>query len=399
VSRVCFTLRHIFQPYLDFDVRINCDVNLSRLKRKLAALDALFARISSIELFTAIPPLDKSPLAIPEPRVLNLRTKYIISTFLRNAPCMPGLHTATFSRIIMDQEHLELLFHSKSLHTLIFDHCSLRGMAPHTPSSIRHLEMRLVEDMEPFLGHCSANLETLHFICRHAWQAPGLQRFPKLRKLVFARSTSQLDTLTSLAPQLEYLEFLESDPVYGLPAIPASVNYFTTSQRMIRRGDFGTHPFLHIHHLHIKHASHGSITPIIQHVFPNLTSLELDITGSFRNFTLLLARALPNVTRLKLNIWDIYPRYDYYDTSQYIGETLGGRLSSLYVNVSSMICGKDCTRPYEDWILRTVFPPTVGLGGPHLQEVEVVFSRGSVSIPSVWWHWKRVEKEWFFKQY
>ena len=165
-------------------------------------------------------------------------------------------------------------------------------------------------------------------------------------------------------------------------------------------GRFGTttHPFLHIHHLHIESASDGSITPIIQRVFPNITSLELDIPGYCRNFTLLLARALPNVTRLKLNIWDVYPRYDR-DTSQHIAETFGGRLSSLYVNVNNMTCGKDCTKSYEDWILHTVFPPIVGLGGPRLREVDVVFSRGSDSIPSVRWYWKRVELEWFFEKY
>jgi len=396
VSRVCFTLRHIFQSYLDLDVRINCDDNLWYLKRGLAAPDA-YARISSIALSTDVLPLDRLSLTISKAQVLSFWTKYIISAFLRNAPCMPRLHTASFSGIIVDQEHLELLFHSRSLHTLVLGFCSLRGMAPRTPSHIRHLEMRHVEDMDPFLGHCSANLEALHLICQHAWRVPGpttLRLFPKLRKLGFGRPMSQLNTLISLAPQLEYLEVLESgERDRWHPAIPASVNCFT-SQGMIK---LGTGPFLHIHHLHIKRVSHGSITPIIQLVFPNLTSLELDITGSFRNFTLLLARALPNVTRLKLDIWDTYPRDDC-DTSDIV-QTPGGRLTSLYVNVSNMTCGKDCTKSYEDWILHTVFPPTVGLGGPHLQEVDVVFSRGSDSIPSVRWYWKRMEQEWLFKQY
>jgi len=319
----------------------------------------------------------------------------------------------------MDQEYLEPLFHSKSLHTLLFRHCSLRGMVPHTPSRIRHLELSLVEDMEPFLGHCCANLETLRVICQQALQVPGstrLQLFPKLRNLVFTRSMSQLDTFISLAPHLEYLEFLEGDAFYVppailpihvppaipaihvLPAIPAGIKYFNTSQKMIERDGFGTRHFLHLHHLHVKHASDGSITPIIQRVFPNITSLELDVACRFRNSALLLARALPNVTRLKLNIWDTCPSYDC-DTSQHIAETLGDRLSSLYVNVSSMICQKDCMESYAYWIFHTVFPPTVGLGGPHLQEVDLVLSSGSDSIPSVWWCWKRVEKEWLFRQY
>jgi len=398
VSRVCFTLRYIFQSYSDLDVRINCDENLWCLKRTLAAPDAypsLLARISSIALFTEVLPLDGLWLTTSKAQPLSFWTKYIISAFLRNAPCMPRLHTAIFSRIIVDKEHLELLFHSRSLHTLVLGFCGFRGMAPRTPSHIRHLEMRYMEDMNPFLGHCSPNLETLLLTC--PWQMPGSTRlplFPKLRKLVFGRPMNQLNTLISLAPQLEYLELLGSgERHHWRLVIPASVNYLTIEGMP----NFGTGPFLHFHHLHLKHVSHRSITPFIQLVFPNLTSLELDISGSFRNFTLLLARALPNVTRLKLDIWGTYPRDDC-DTSDIV-ETPVGRLSSLYVNVSNTSRGKDYTKSYEDWILHTVFPPTVGLGGPHLREVDVVFSRGSNSIPSVWWYWKRVEKEWFFEKY
>ena len=183
MSSVCFTLRHIFQPYLDIDVRINCDANPSRLKRKLAALDANLARISSIEVFTEIPLLSKSLSAIPEPRVLNPRTKYIISAFLRNAACMPRLHTATFSRIIMDQEHLELVFHSKSLHTLIFDHCSLRGMHPpfgnETCGRDGTLSGALLCQSRNFTYHfspCSTRVASAVL-----YKTPGLPKAPKIR--------------------------------------------------------------------------------------------------------------------------------------------------------------------------------------------------------------------------
>ena len=312
----------------------------------------------------------------------------------------------------MKQEHLALLFQSNSLHTLILFQCRLPRSAPLPPSSIRHLTVSLMSDwqrIESFLWHCSANLETLDFV-GHLSQEPGSTRlplFPKLRKLKFKEKPgiiSHLDTLTSLAPQLEHLEVWGRTYVSGLSALPASLNRLSISQWTIEDSDFGTHPFVQLLHLHLTFYNHntgrGLVIPIIQNTFPNLTRLDVDIHDDSRNFVLLLARNLPNVTWLKLGIrWGPFSLNNNYDTSPYTAETPGGPLASLHVNVM-LLYGMEL---YRNWVTHTVLGPTVGLGGPHLQEVEVVFltpdTSAASAAPVALWCWKQVEKEWVFNQY
>ena len=324
---------------------------------------------------------------------------------------MPRLQTVRFSTIRVEQEHLALLFQSNTLHTLILFQCSLRSIAYLPPSRIAHLTMALMDDwiyMEPLLGHCSASLETLDFVgqLRRSPRSTKLPHFPRLRKLKFVVTsgpTSHLDTLTSLAPQLEHLEVWGRGPVSGLSALPVGLQYISINQWLIEHGDFGAHPFVHFPHLHITYYNHvadddhrGLAIPIIQRLFPNLTSLEVDIHYYSRNFVLLLARALPKVTRLQLNMsgvpWSL--KYNY-DTSRYITETLESPLASIHVNVTLLYGQKHRVELYKDWVTQTVF----SLGGPHLQEIEVAFSMLGTSIPVIWWCWKRVKEEWFFKQY
>jgi len=184
------------------------------------------------------------------PQFPELRTTFIVSAFLQKASHMPRLHTARFSGITMKQEHLALLFQSNSLHTLILFHCRLPRSVRLPPSSIRHLTVSLMGDwprIESFLGHCSANLEALDFV-GPLRQEPGSTRlplFPKLRKLKFVVTSglvSHLDTLTSLAPQLEHLEVWGRNSVSGLSALPVSLNRLSINQWAIEHGNFGTRP-------------------------------------------------------------------------------------------------------------------------------------------------------------
>ena len=140
------------------------------------------------------------------------------------------------------------------------------------------------------------------------------------------------------------------------------------------------------------------IIPIIQHVFPNLTSLEVDIHYPSRNFALSVARSLPNTSRLQINI--VAPSsLDYNDdTSRYFAETHEGSLSHLYVNVKVTFPQKHAMELLKKWVIYTVLQPTVRLGGPHLQEVDMVFSKPGTDILDAWWCWKQVKEEWFFKQ-
>ena len=282
------------------------------------------------------------------------------------------------------QEHLALLFQSNSLHHLKLIRCALPKSVRLPPSPIRYLTLSLRGDykhMEPLLGHCSANLEALDFV-GHLPQPPGsttLPLFPKLRKLRFEEepgSISHLDTLISLAPQLEHLEVDgQADFLSRLSALPASINRFSISRWMIN--DIGTRPFVHLPHLHITHYGYlaqgdlrGSVIPIIQCIFPNLTSLDLDIKWNFRNLALLLARHLPNVTRLKLVIsWSSACDLDISPYLPYFAEP-GGPLASLYVDVK--YANKLDMETYKNWAIHTVLGPDLGLGGPYLQEVEIV---------------------------
>jgi len=293
----------------------------------------------------------KSPPFISPQSIIPQIPKPIVSAILQKASHMPRLHTARFSGVMMKQEHLVLLFQSNSLHTLILFHCHLPRSVRLPPSSIRYLTVSSMSDwqrIEPLLGHCSANLEALDFV-GHLSQEPGSTRLPllpKLRKLKFKEIsgwTSHLDTLTSLAPQLEHLEVWGRNSVSGLSALPASLNRLSIDQWAIESRSFGTRPFVQVLHLHLTYYSHlpfgndhgGLAIPTIQSTFPNLTRLYVDTHYYFRNFALLLARALPNVTWLKLGISGAPLSLNYdYDASLYTHETHGGPLASLHVNVT-----------------------------------------------------------------
>jgi len=381
------------------------------IKQRLSAFDehpSLLPRISEIEV-----EMKRIPYSDHIRRELQPRTTLIVSAILQKASHMPRLHTARFSGVTMKQEHLALLFQSNNLQTLILYQCYLPRLVRLPPSSIRHLTLSLIQSewqcIESFLGHCSANLEALDFV-GHLSQEPGSTRlplFPKLRKLKFTEnsgSISHLDTLTSLAPQLEHLELEERNRFHGLSALPASLNRLSISQWTIETGDFGTRPFVQLLHLHLTFYNHdsrrGFVIPIIHNTFPNLTRLHVDIDDHSCNFVLLLARTLPNVTWLKLGISGAPLSLNYdYDTSLYTAETHGGPLASLHVNM--VLNGeKHGMELYKKWVIHTVLGPTVGLGGPHLQEVEVEFLTPDTSaVPVALWCWKQVEKEWVFNQY
>ena len=327
---------------------------------------------------------------------------------------MLRLHTARFSGVRVEQEQLALLFQSNSLHTLILSQCSLRKTGHLPPSRIRHLTTSLMANwlhVEPLLAHCSANLETLTFV-GDLWRSPQstkLQHFPRLRNLKFVASsgpTNHLDTLTSIAPQLGHLEVWGRGSVSGLDARPAGLNRVTMNQWLIENGNFGTHPSVCVSHLHITNYDHtagnehrglGLVVPIIQRIFPNLTSLEVDIYYNFHNCILLLTRALPNVTRLQLNMSGFPCTLKCnYDTSQYTTKAPEGPLSSICVKV---ILLPNILTSYMYWVTQSILRPTDGIGGPHLQEVELVCSMPHTSTPAVWWCWNRVQEECVFKQY
>jgi len=207
---------------------------------------------------------------------------------------MRRLHTARFFEVNVWQEHLALLFQSNSLHHLILSRCSLPGSVRLPQSHIRDLTLTVEDNcdhMRPLLGHCSANLEALDFAL-DLGQAPffimTLPLFRKLRKLQYtiaSRSVRYFVRLASLAPKLEHLEvWVQRYLVHELPALPASLNHLRTNQWLIEDGFFGTRPFVYLRYLHITNYIHvvgndhrSSVIPIIQCIFPNLTSLDVEI--------------------------------------------------------------------------------------------------------------------------
>jgi hypothetical protein len=306
---------------------------------------------------------------------------------------MPRLHTAVFSGIKVKQEHLALLFQSNSLHHLMLSRCRLPRSVRLPPPPVGLLTLSLIdncEHVESLLGHCSATLETLDFTGDLS-QPPRfttLPLFPKLRELKFDEiswSISEMDTFISLVPQLEHLEvYWRRDFISGVPALPASLNRLSINLFAIDDGDFDTRLFIRLPHLHITYLDNpdgdrrGSIIPIMQRIFPNLTCLDLKVPWNFRNLALLLARNLPNVTRLKLNIlW--FADYDL-DIGLYLPYFTAprGPLASLYVNVE--YADKYKIETYKTWVIHTVLGPDPGFGGPYLQEVEMVFSGSRHSV-------------------
>ena len=393
LSSVCFIFRSIFPPNLPTRVYIHCEARPRHIRQKLSVFSecpSLLRNISEIEIEREVL-IDKQLI---KPPVLNFRTTLILSAFLRNVPHMPQLHTAAFSGVKVKQEHLALLFQSISLHHLILFRCRLPKSVCLPPSPIRYLTLSMRSDCKlvgPLLGHCSANLETLDFTGQltQLLGSTTLPLFPKLRKLRFEEapgSISRLDILISLAPQLEHLEVDgQADFLSRLSALPASLNRFSIGRWMINDRDFGTRPFVHLPHLHITHYHHltqsdhrGSIIPTIRRIFPNITSLDLDIKWDSRNLALLLARHLPNVTRLGLGI----SGHGVYDLDigahlKYFAEPRGP-LASLYV-YAKCASGFDM-ETYKSWVIHIVLGPNLGLGGPYLQEVEMIFDNSTRSL-------------------
>ena len=326
---------------------------------------------------------------------------------------MPRLHTVCFTDIEMEQQHLELLFQSNSLHHLILRDCGFPHLGRLPPSRIRHLTLSLFvkwKDVEPLLGHCSANLEVLEIFnhLRPMQKSTALPLFLNLRKLKIqdtSNHTTHVNTLTSLAPQLKVLEVYGSAKVAELSALPGGLNHLTINRRGIWDGCFGTPPIVHLSHLHItcyrfakEDDRRGSILPIIKDTFPNLTTLELTIEWDFRNIALLLARHLPKVTRLELIIDNhLFFRRRDFDVGPYLSYFAEprGPLTSLYVNMSRTC---ELMESCQIWVTGTVLGTDPGLGGAYLQAVEVLSNshweaswRTKMSLLS-----KRKYQEWVF---
>jgi len=307
---------------------------------------------------------------------------------------MPRLQSAGFAGIKVEQEHLALLFQSNTLHDLILFRCSLPRSVRLPPSPVRHLTLSLrdhYKHVEPLLGHCSANLEALDFT-GHLLQLPGSMRFPlfpKLRELKFyetSESINDLNTLISRAPQLEHLELYgRRNLLSRLSALPVSITRLTINRHAIGDGDFAGR-FIQLPHLHVTHYHNkkdvddrrGLVIPIIQRIFPDLTSLDLNILWDFRNFALLIARHLPNVTQLKLRIsWpsaydlDIGPYLPHFAAPE-------GPLARLYVDLDT--ANKIHIETCKSWVIHVVLGLDPGLGGPYLQEIEMIFSNSRSSV-------------------
>jgi hypothetical protein len=326
-------------------------------------------------------------------QVLKSRPIRIISGFLQNVPHMPRLHTAVFSEIKVKQEHLALLFQSNSLYHLILSNCILPRSIHLPPSPVRHLTLSLNDNckhVEPFLGHCSANLEALDFTGHMArpLMSTTLPLFPKLRELKFdgiSWSINELEGLIFLAPRLEHLEvYGRRDFVSRVSALPTSIKRLSINQFVIDDGDLDTRLFIRLPHLHIRYYDEsdsertGSIIRIMQRIFPNLTSLDLSIQSGVCSLALLLARHLPNVTQLKLNLHssarygpNIRPYLPYFPAPR-------GPLASLHVNVE--YAEKFSIEVYKSWAIHTVLGPDPGLGGPYLREIEMIFSGSKPTV-------------------
>ena len=318
---------------------------------------------------------------------------------------MPRLHTARFSNIKVEQKHLELLFQSNSLHHLNLHHCGFPRLGWLPPSRIRHLLFVECQNMEPLLGHCSTNLEVLE-ITDHKCPMPQsttLPPFPNLRKakiIDYSSHVADLNTFVSLAPQLEDLEVFGYSEMTELSALPGGLNRLTINRGRVWEGCFGTRPSVHLSHLHLTYSRDevedhctGPIIPIIKDIFPNLTTLELDIHWEFRDIALLLARHLPKVTRLELTLDGCTGmRAHDFDVSPYLSNFAEprGPLTSLFVDASRVFRYADANiGTCQSWVTSTVLGTHSGLGGPYLQEVEVVFFRKSDLVPKYeqWIFW------------
>ena len=354
------------------------------------------------------------PYSLQQLQVFKPRNERIVSAFLQDTSRMPRLHTARFLDINVEKGHLAPLFLSNTLHTLILSQCNFCTMDALPLAHIRHLTLASISRSKwphivTLFGHCSANLKTLALVGELRQSYIKLPIFPKLQNLSLVMtygSPGVVGTFIHVTPQLEHLELWACRDMFRLPDLPASLNLLTTSERTIELCSFGHHPLLHLTYLRIhvncwgadRH-SRGRIIPIIQHIFPNITTLEMDICNYSLGFYLLVARTLPNVTRLQLNIkGDLYSLV-YDDTNMHFTETPEGPLSRLYVKVQVENVQKQTMKLLKEWVLHTVLQPTVGLGGPHLQEVDMVFSKSCTTAPVAWWCWKQVKEEWCFEQY
>src|SRR5258706_240759 len=387
LSSVCFIFRSIFPPHLPTNVSIYCDAGPQLIGQRLYAFaecPALLRNISKIEFKWSVWHRESGEALRLDPRV-----ELTISAFLRNVPHMPRLHTVTFKRIKVKEEYLALLFQSKTLHHLRLFRCGLPKSVRLPPSPIRCLTLSSgsgCKHMKPLLRNCSANLEALKIVGHLPQRPTTLPLFPKLRKLRFEEENgtiSHLGPVISLAPQLEHLKVYGNEHFLSrLSALPASLNRLSVWQFMINDDAFCIRPFIHLTHLHIVDYGHsslrGSVIPTIRRIFPNITSLDLNISTVYRNVALLLARHLPNVTRLKLVIYlcggldlDISPYLPYFAEPR-------GPFASLYVSIKS--ASQLNMEFYKGWIIHTVLGPDPGLGGPYLKEVEMVFDNSTCSV-------------------
>ena len=397
LAGVCVKLRRIFRPLVKFTITIVLgDSSNYALWRALAITRASTIRDSVEKLNIGQMTSWWSSRWIDQFPIILSPTLF---TLTRAVPAMRQLHTVQLSQILLSRTFLYCILSSSHLTYLILEAVHLPEIntfpQPPLPPKLRKLalhEMYSWDALEPLIALVATSLEYLEFHCcdfkfqsQHQFHLPSFSCLQELRHYQTNRSQFDhqimLSKLLQLGPRVTQLHIFGKLNHPGIPSPPKSLQHLSTDEWMLSRNVFGVGPWsqltsLTIHgDLFIKERRRLNLAQYIRHHFPGITSLQLHIPWTLRNFALVLARSQQNV--LELVIVFTYNWEEGEKREVEVGIPAGylrsailpAALRSLRLDIGP---GTDQGMgPWTWWVNNHIPPAETGLGGPDLRSIEL----------------------------
>jgi len=397
------TLRMIFGPLIKVKVTIMRDISPSyALQRVLAVTRTLSLLDSVVEVNIN---LGKSRYVPTDPwRAFKMSSLVFpaISTLVKAVPTMRQLHTIHLSRIFLARTHLCYILSSPHLTHLILETIQMPKISTLPPPKLRKLTIVAMftwKALQPLIAHLATSLEYLELRWCEFRPLEELQlpSFPSLWELHHHQhfigtfpDESKLTELFRLASQVTCLHLFGSFRNTRVAAFPKSLQHLSIHENVLKEHEFGTGGLPQLVSLNIRLCSQGlwrlnhrpMLPSFIRDRFPGITSLQLDIQWSLRNFALVMARSQRNVRLLELCIatefglhWERELSDEVEVPTEYLCETmLPATMQTLKLEVVQI--SYELERSVEccaRWINSIVLPSATGLGGSDLKSIDVSF--------------------------
>jgi len=339
------------------------------------------------------------------------KIQYLLSpaivTLVKAIPAMQQLHTIHLTHMDLSRTELYSILSSPCLIHLILETVEIPKLNKFPPPKLCKLTLKAMsswEGVEPLISQLTASLECLELQwCEFRALRPlHCTPFSRLRELRHHQShirntfpdESRLSELFHLGSQITHLHLSGSFRHTRVAAFPKNLRHLSVEEWVLTKHNFGTGTFIGLPSLSIERCDGWwriedrlrLLPSLIRDSFPGLTSLQLHIQWSFRNFALVIARFQRNVQVLKLVIETTsgldheereFTRLEYQEdilTAYFSESTSPAPLQSLRLEVIQTYDELERSiAPCIRWVGNDTLPSVIGLGGPDLKSLDVSF--------------------------